>query len=114
MDYEKDILLFSDEDGQLIEMEVLDYFIHNDQEYALLSPVSDEEDDAYNCSCDCGCNELYIMKVVVNGDTEEFVPVDEDKMEELIEAVETMYSEDNEDYDEIFDFFDDHNFDEED
>jgi len=105
MDYEKDILLFSDENGQVIEMEVLDYFIHDDQEYALLAPAIDEEhDDA--CSCDCGCNELYIMKVVVNGDTEEFVPVDEDKMEELIEAVENLYSEDEEDYDEVSDIFD--------
>jgi hypothetical protein len=31
------------------------------------------------------------MKVVLDGDMEEFQPVEEDKMETLIQAVETLY-----------------------
>jgi Protein of unknown function (DUF1292). len=100
MENERDILLFTDEDGQEVEMEVLDYFVHDGEEYALLSPIDDEE---HPDDCDCGCGELYIMKVVVNGDTEEFVPVDEDKMEELMETVEALYEDaDEEDYYEYY------------
>jgi uncharacterized protein YrzB (UPF0473 family) len=45
MEEERDILVLVDEDGEEIEMEVLDYFYYEDQEYALLT--SYEED----CQC---------------------------------------------------------------
>lgn len=109
MENERDILLFADEEGNELRMEVLDYFVHDNEEYALLSPV---EDDEHCDDCDCGCGELYIMKVVVNGDIEEFIPVEEEKMDELIKAVEALYTEAEEDY--YDDFADDYDFDEED
>lgn len=34
------------------------------------------------------------MKVIIDGDMEEFQPVEEDKMEELIETVEALFSYD--------------------
>ena len=37
--------------------------------------------------------EVYIMKIVVDGDTEEFLPADEDKMDALVEIVEELLSE---------------------
>ena len=63
----------------------------------------DEElEDGCHCGCedgdcdcedeDCDCEtEVYIMKVVVNGDMEEFLPADEDKMDELSAIVEQMF-----------------------
>ena len=37
--------------------------------------------------------EVYIMKIVTDGDTEEFLPADEDKMDALVEIVEELLSE---------------------
>ena len=88
MEEERDILVFVDEDGEEIEMEVLDYFYHEDQEYALLTSY---DEDCHCQDCDCEEKELYIMKVVLDGDMEEFQPVEEDKMEALIQAVEALY-----------------------
>ncbi len=101
MEEDRDILVLIDEDDQEIEMEILDYFTYEDQEYALLAPL----DDACGCShCDCDEHEheLYIMKVVVDGDMEEFHPVEEDMMESLIQAVEAIYGDDEYDEDEDF------------
>lgn len=109
MENERDILLFTDEEGNELEMEILDYFVHDNEEYVLLLPVEDHE---HHDDCDCGCGDLYIMKVVVNGDTEEFLPVDEEKIDELIKTIEALYTEAEEDYNDEFE--DNYNFDEED
>ena len=93
MDEELDLVTFSDEDGNEFTMEVLDYFFYEGKEYALLAEVEDD--------CDCGCEEreAYIMEVVpVGDDEEEFVPVDEELAERLIEMVENqLYDEEDED-----------------
>ncbi len=85
MEEERDVVVFSDDEGNEFELEVIDYFDHEDQEYAVLM-------DTEACDCeDEECEhetEVYIMKVVVNGEMEEFLPADEDKMEELIKIVE--------------------------
>lgn len=85
MEDERDIVVFSDDDGNEFELEVIDYFDHEDQEYAVLV-------DPATCECsedECDCEtEVYIMKVVENGDMEEFLPADEDKMEALSAIVE--------------------------
>ena len=36
---------------------------------------------------------LYILRIVKNGDEEEFVAVDEDMMEELIDVVERIFED---------------------
>ena len=93
MDEELDLVTFSDEDGNEFTMEVLDYFFYEGKEYALLAEVEDD--------CDCGCEEreAYIMEVVpVGDDEEEFVPVDEELAERLIEMVENqLYDDEDED-----------------
>lgn len=85
MEDERDIVVFSDDDGNEFELEVIDYFDHEDQEYAVLV-------DPATCECgedECDCEtEVYIMKVVENGDMEEFLPADEDKMGALSAIVE--------------------------
>ena len=65
MDEERDIVVFTDEEGNDVELEVIDYFFHNGEEYAILIDACDEdahEHEDGEC-CDCGHNheyELYI------------------------------------------------------
>ena len=100
MEEERDLVVFSDDEGNEFELEIVDYFDYEGQEYAVLV-------DPESCECGCGdeeCHEhdaeLYIMKIVVNGEFEEFLPADEDKMEELTKIVETRLDEmDDEDDD---------------
>jgi uncharacterized protein YrzB (UPF0473 family) len=93
MEEERDLVVFSDDEGNEFELEIVDYFDHEGQEYAVL--VDPETDDGCGCECD-ECDdehgaEVYIMKVVVNGEYEEFLPADEDKMEELSKIVEARF-----------------------
>ena len=99
MEEERDLVVFSDDDGNEFELEVVDYFDYEDQEYAVLV-------DPEGCGCGCGdeeCHEhdaeVYIMKIVVNGEFEEFLPADEDKMDALSKIVEERFEamEDEED-----------------
>jgi ABC-type Zn2+ transport system substrate-binding protein/surface adhesin len=95
---ERDILVFTDEDGQEIQMEILDYFEFEDQLYAMLIEAEeDEHDHGHEHDHDHDCEhetDVYIMKVIVEGDTEKFVPVEDDIMDELIEVIQEMYDED--------------------
>ena len=86
---EKDLVVFEDDNGNQITMEVLDYLFYEGKEYAVLAEM-DENDE--------GQREAYVMEVVpVGDDMEEFVPVDEALAEKLIDIIE------NSDYDEEFD-----------
>ena len=85
MEEERDVVVFSDDEGNEFELEVIDYFDHEDQEYAVLMDTEDCDCEDEECEHE---TEVYIMKVVVNGEMEEFLPADEDKMEELIKIVE--------------------------
>lgn len=116
MEEEKDIVVFTDENGKDIELEVIDYFTHNDQEYAVLVDVEEEEEEDESCGetssceksgCCCGHDDeqeeeqdLYIMKVVVDGEMEEFIPVEESELDELTEIVQKRFSEEDDDDDE--------------
>ena len=64
------------------------YFFYNGEEYVLLSDACDAQDE----------NDIsrYVMKVQPvegegNEDMEEFVPVDEDLMDQLVEIAEAIY-----------------------
>lgn len=94
MNEERDFVVFTDDDGNDFELDVIDYFDYEDNEYAVLIDNSD------NCECDedeeCDCEtSIYIMRIVVNEeeDTEEFVPPDEKDMDALIEIVQARLEE---------------------
>ena len=102
MEEERDFVVFSDDDGNEVELDVVDYFEYEGEEYAVLMDFSECDED---CEQDCeGCDaqeEVYIMKIVVNGDMEEFLPADEDKMDALAAIAEQRLNEmDFEDEDE--------------
>ena len=93
MDDERDLVVFEDDDGNELTMEVLDYLAYEGKEYALLTEYveddgdGDEEDPV----------EVFIMEVrPVGEDQEEFVPVDDDLAETLIEIFES------DDFDEVY------------
>lgn len=89
MEEERDIVTFSDDEGNEFELEVIDYFDHEDQEYAVLvDPNAEENEDEDAEEAD---TEVYIMKIVVNGEYEEFLPADEDKMDALSAIVEERF-----------------------
>ena len=92
MSKERDLLVFTDDSGQEIEMEVVDYFTYGDEEFALLTDANDPEPENTD-----GERDVYIMKVVGDGENEEFLPVEEDRMDELIDALQNMYDEEEED-----------------
>ena len=101
MEEQRDLVVFSDDEGNEFELEIVDYFDYEGQEYAVLV------DPESGCGCGCGCEcdddecegehdhehgaEVYIMKIVVNGEYEEFLPADEDKMEVLSKIVEERF-----------------------
>ena len=103
MDEELDIVVFEDDEGNEITMEVLDYFFYEGKEYALLAEVEEDECDCEACGDDCEHQrDAYIMEVVsVGDDQEEFVPVDEALADKLIDIVQNeLFEDDEEDEDE--------------
>ena len=103
MDLELDLVVFEDDDGNELTMEVLDYLNYEGREYALLTEY-DPENSCGSCeegTCEgCGnVREAFVMEIrVVEGDeeTEEFVPVEEKLAEKLIDIFQN--SEFDEEY----------------
>ena len=99
MQDERDIVVFTDDEGNDFELEVMDYFFYNGQEYAVLSDAEEEceceecEHDHETCECgdeecDCADQEVYIMKIEqMDDDMEEFVPVEDDALLEKLIAI---------------------------
>lgn len=85
---EREIVELETENGEIVSMQVERYFYYNGEEFVLLSEVNVPDDH-------------YIMKVNPlpdeNGEEmEEFVPVDDELMDQLIHIVETTFDIDEE------------------
>ena len=91
MDEERDLVVFEDDAGNEITMEVLDYLCYEGKEYALLTEyVEDDDDDDEE-----GEIEVMIMEVVpVGDDQEEFLPIDDDLAEKVMTIFESNEMED--------------------
>lgn len=104
---ERDIVEFTDEDGNSLLLEVLDTFFYNGEEFAVLGDADDECDgcgEAHEHTEECEHeHSLYIMKIETSTDEEgdeieEFIPVEEEMMDALIEIVQTrFFDEEDED-----------------
>lgn len=97
---ERDIVEFTDEHGNTLLLEVMDYFFYNGEEFAALCDAKENpaDDDPDN-------DPVYIMKINVftdeNGEEmEEFVSPDDELMDKLIQVVRTRFSEDGDEDDE--------------
>lgn len=96
MDRERDLVVFTNDEGDTIEMEILDFFAHNGKEYAMLIESNVHEHDSADCCCDADEHEnidVYLMEVQEDGDEQRFIPVADDKMDELIEVINQLYRE---------------------
>ena len=86
MDEERDLVVFEDDAGNELTMEVLDYLSYEGKEYALLTEYDEDKDDDGD---EDEPIEVFIMEVVpVWEDQEEFVPVDDALAEKLIKIFE--------------------------
>ena len=86
MDEERDLVVFEDDAGNELTMEVLDYLAYEGKEYALLTEYVEDDDDGDEDEP----IEVFIMEVVpVGEDQEEFVPIDEALAETLIKIFES-------------------------
>lgn len=90
MEMERDVVVFTDDEGNEIELDVIDYFEHDGQDYAVLVDLAEDIEDADDE--DEVAQEVYIMKIVVKDDIEEFLPPDEALYEVLIGIVEERLS----------------------
>jgi hypothetical protein len=96
MEEERDVVTFADDEGNEFELDVIDYFEYEGEDYAVLVDLS-AEDECGDDECECEHEQdVYIMKIVQNGDMEEFLPADEDKMDILASIVEQRMSENHE------------------
>ncbi len=101
MDENMDLVVFVDEDGNEKNMEVLDYFFYEGQEYAVLTEYDEAEGEHVHTE-DCDHHhdiDAFIMKVVpVEDDQEEFLAIeDEALMDKLIEFVQNdLYGDEEE------------------
>ena len=100
MENEKDLVVFEDDNGNELTMEVLDYLFYEGKEYALLAELGDgacEACDTKACEA-CGSKrEAFVMEVVpVGDDMEEFVPIPEELAIKLIDIIENSDFDDDE------------------
>ena len=83
MEDERDLVTFTDEEGNEFDLEVSDYFEYEGKEYAVLvdAELPEEPEEDF---------EVCIMEIVVNEeeDMEEFIPVDDDLLDELFAIAE--------------------------
>ena len=96
---ELDLVVFEDDDGNELTMEVLDYLFYEGKEYALLTEYIE------NSTAD-DVREAFVMEVrAVEGDdeTEEFVPVDEKLALKLIDIFESSEFDDDDEFDDADD-----------
>ncbi len=98
MDNELDLVVFQDDDGNELTMEVLDYLCYEGKEYALLTEYSE---DGYDEADDLEAVVMEVRPLEDDEENEEFVPVDDALAERLLELFQSS------DFDEDFDDEDD-------
>lgn len=103
---EQEIFVFTDEDGNDVTVQVLNYFYYNGKEYAVMTELTDEQKAAYECNpgqpCECSPEdmaEVFFMEVVpIPGDDEnvEFQSVEDEALaDKLFEIISADYNEDD-------------------
>lgn len=80
MDEERDLVVFEDDAGNELTMEVLDYLCYEGKEYALLTEYIEDADEDEPDEI-----EVMVMEVrPVGDDQEEFVSIDDDLADEIM------------------------------
>ena len=93
---EEDVIEMIDEEGNTTLFRILDYFFYNGEEYAILTDSNEDDTD--------GAVDCYVMKIVLTTDEdgeelEEFVPVEDQKLEAKLMEIASMKLNDDEEAD---------------
>ena len=90
MDDELDLVVFEDDQGNEITMEVLDYLFYEGTEYAVLAEYHEgaDEDEQREVAV------MEVRPVKDDEENEEFVPIEDALAERLFELYQTNYDED--------------------
>ncbi|MBR2699641.1 MAG: DUF1292 domain-containing protein [Clostridia bacterium] len=100
MDEERDLVVFEDDAGNEITMEVLDYLCYEGKEYALLTEYVEDADEEAD---EDDTIEVMIMEVVpVGDDQEEFLPIDDELADKIMaifdsNEMDELYEDDEDD-----------------
>ena len=95
---EEDLVVFGDEDGNEYTFSVIDYLFYNGEEYALLTEVTEDEEE----TGDENGQECIVCKVVTETEedgeeTESFEPVEDEALaEKLVDIFNTRMAEEEE------------------
>ena len=82
MDEERDYVIFEDESGNEIELDIVDQFPYGEKEYAVLMDLSkllDENSEIAPDELDTP-SEMYVMEIVMEGDQELFIPIEDEEL----------------------------------
>lgn len=93
-DMAEDMIEMTDEEGNTLLFKIIDYFFYNGEEYAILTDSIEDDADAAEVSC-------YVMKIVETTDEsgevlEEFLPVEDQKLEAKLMEIATLKLNDDE------------------
>ncbi len=106
---ERDLVVATDDEGNELTLEVVDYFFYNGEEYAIMTIVDEEEDEEGNSpdtdaeddeSAEAEPVDCFVMKVVAGTDEngeeiEEFLPIEDEALESrLLDVASTRLAED--------------------
>ena len=100
MDEERDLVVFEDDAGNEITMEVLDYLCYEGKEYALLTEYVEDADEEAD---EDDTIEVMIMEAVPEGDDqEEFLPIDDELADRIMaifdsNEMDELYEDDEDD-----------------
>jgi len=88
-------ITLKDDKGNELNVEILEYFLLNGQEYVMLTEMDTEAEE--------GEIDIFLMQVnVLDDETEEFVPIEGDKEDEVYAFAEKLVSGEIENPDEFY------------
>ena len=91
---EVEIYMMTDEDGNDVRVQALDYFFYNGDEYAVMTELAEGQEPFTEEGGDEEEPEIFFMKVVeVDDENVEFVPVEEELSDELFEVLSSSLEE---------------------
>ncbi len=89
------IITLYDDDGNELNVEILEYFLFDGQEYVMLTDLDSDTQE--------GITDIFLMQVnLLDDETEEFVPIDADKEDEVYVFAEKLVSGEIENPDEYY------------
>ena len=91
-----ELYVFTDEDGNDVNVQVLDYFYYNGREYAVMTELAEGQEPWTEEGGDEESPEIFFMEVKeVDEENVEFLPIEDDDLaDKLFDIVSENYNED--------------------